>query len=501
MNTKKADLPSTNSRLQTGVPGMDELLGGGLVTNGLYLIEGMPGAGKTVLASQIAFNLARKGMSVLFVTLIAESHGKLLGHLQEFDFFDEKLLAENIVMLSGFHELIVNGLDGLFKFLGESVRRHNASFLVLDGFASAREFAESPRALAGFIHNINTLLTATGTTTLLLAPLTGNGPQPEHTLVDGLIELERVACGLRRAREIEIHKMRGGRHLTGQHIFTIGDEGVHVYPRLETVVTTRHFEPREEHGTASTGLPVLDAMVSGGVVKGSSTSLIGAPGVGKTLLGLNFLCAGAEQGEQGLYVGFYESPERLVAKARNVGIDLASALDRGMVHMLWHAPLELFVDALAEQIDALIQQHGIKRLFLDGVEGFTQAALYPERASEFLTALTVLLRARGVTTILSEELPLFSASIESRTLSVSAVVENIILLRYFEYGAEIRRLISIMKLRQNAYDPGIREFLITNTGLQIGERLIGIDHTLGGSASKADLQKPRQKGRGRNRPT
>lgn len=499
MTTIKVDsIPSKNVRLKTGVPGMDELLGGGLVASGLYLIEGMPGAGKTILASQIAFNLARKGLNVLFVTLIAESHGKLLGHLHEFNFFDGDLLSQKIVMLSGFNELISNGLDGLFKFLGESVRQHKASFLVLDGFASAREFAESPRALAGFIHNINTLLTATGTTTLLLAPLTGNGPQPEHTLVDGLIELERVACGLRRAREIEIHKMRGGRHLTGQHIFTIGDEGIHVYPRLETVVTTRHFEPPENHGISSTGLAALDALISGGIIKGSSTSLIGAPGVGKTLLGLNFLCAGAKQGERGLYLGFYESPERLEAKAKNVGIDLAGAVERGEVYMQWHAPLELFVDALAEQLDEFIREHAITRLFLDGVEGFTQAALYPERVSEFLTALTVLLRARGVTTILSEELPLFSHSIETRTLSVSAVVENIILLRYFEYEAEVRRLIAIMKLRESAYDPGIHEFLITDKGLNVGERLIGIEHTLSGSARRADVSLPRPKRRDRN---
>jgi circadian clock protein KaiC len=481
MKKENKTAPPKNLRLITGVHGLDELLGGGLVANGLYLIEGMPGAGKTILASQIAFNLAREGKSILFVTLIAESHAKLLYHLREFSFYDNEVLARRVLMLSGFNALIEGGLDSLFKFLAENIRQQKADFLVLDGFASAREFAESPRALAGFIHNLNTLLTTTNTTTLLLAPLTGNGPHAEHTLVDGLIELERVSCGLRRAREIEIHKMRGGRHLTGQHIFTIDGDGVSVYPRLETVVTSAQFEPQENRGVVSTGLASLDALMSGGIPRGSSTSVLGAPGIGKTLLGLNFLCAGANAGENGLYVGFYESPARLIAKAQNAGIDLANAIDNGMVQMLWRAPLELFVDELAEQIDQIIREKKIARVFLDGVEGFMQAAIYPERTSEFLTALTILLRARGVTTLLSEELPLFSETIGSRILSVSAVVENILLLRYFEFDAQIRRLISIMKLRESAYDPGIREFKITQNGLEIGEQLIGIDHTLAGN--------------------
>lgn len=473
-----------NQRLITGIPGLDELLGGGLVANGLYLVEGMPGAGKTILASQIAFNLARAGRPVLVVTLIAESHGKLLNHLRGFSFFDDEVFAKNILMLSGFNELLSGGLEGLLRFIGETVRQQRAEFLVLDGFASAREFSESPRALAGFIHNLNTLLTVTNTTTLLLAPLTGNGPQPEHTLVDGLIELERVARGLRRAREIEIHKMRGGRHLTGQHVFTIDDDGIHVYPRLESIVTSRNLEPGPSKEVVSTGLPSLDAMMAGGIARGSSTSLLGAPGVGKTLLGLNFLKAGADNGEKGLYLGFYESTDRLVENAKAVNIDLSGAVANGLVHLQWHAALELSVDTMAQHVDELVRRHKIKRLFLDGIEGLMQGVFHPERISTFLTAFTVMLRSYGVTTFIAEELPLFTNGVESRTFSVSAMVENIVVLRYFEIDAELRRLISVIKLRESAHDSSIREFEISAGGMRVGERLSGIDQALIGNAHK-----------------
>lgn len=244
------------------------------------------------------------------------------------------------------------------------------------------------------------------------------------------------------------------------------------------MVTERHATPGEQAERLSTGIPTLDAAIGGGLTAGSTTSLLGAPGVGKTLLGLSFLHAGAANDEPGLYFGFYEAPQRLLAKARGVGRALDDACQRGLLHIQWHAPLELFVDEIAEEIDALVTRHGIRRLFLDGIEGFAESAMHPERVPRFVTALTVLLRARGVTTVLSEELPLYADAVESSALSVSALVENIILMRYYEHAAEIRRLISVVKLRESDFDPAIRELQISSAGLTIGERLAGLRHLM-----------------------
>ncbi|MEW6269117.1 MAG: ATPase domain-containing protein [Thermodesulfobacteriota bacterium] len=213
-------------------------------------------------------------------------------------------------------------------------------------------------------------------------------------------------------------------------------------------------------------------------MRGSATSLLGAPGVGKTLLGLTFLDAGAAAGEPGLYFGFFEARERIVGKAQNLGLRLASWCEQGLLHVAWQAPLEIFLDEVAERIVDLVTRHGARRVFIDGLEGFVQAAMHPERLPSFLSALTVLLRARGVTTFLSEELPIFTQTIEGTVISVSALVENVILMRYFEYAGEVRRLISIVKLRESDFDAAIREFRITQQGIVVGDKFSSVSQLL-----------------------
>jgi circadian clock protein KaiC len=480
MDPLASELERANERLSTGVPGFDTVLGGGLVEPGLYLLQGVPGAGKTILASQIAFHRTDQGDRALFVTLVAESHAKLLSHLRGFAFFDETAIAERLWFLSALAALAREGLDGLLQFLAKSLRQYRPRLLVIDGFASVQEFTESAPLLARFMHELNGIVTATRCTALLLAPGAGNTRRPEHTVVDGLIELDRIGRNSRRANEVEVHKMRGGKHLTGRSTFTITDGGIRVFPRLETVVSEHRIRPRPHVERVSTGLPALDEITRGGLARGSSTSLLGAPGKGKTLLGLTFLCAGARAGEKGLYFGFYESPERLVAKAESIGQPLAELARSGRIDIHWLSPLEQLVDEIGWRIDEAVNKEGIGRVFIDGLEGLLESAMHPERVPQFVTALSVLLRSRGVTTMFSEELPLFSEAVHSKVLSTSALVENIFIMRYFEHEAELRRLLAVLKTRESDFDPSIREFRITATGLALGEQLVGLDQLMRG---------------------
>ena len=457
---------STRSNVETGVPGLDEILGGGLVRGGVYLLEGMAGAGKTILSSQIGFHRVSQGDRVLYMTLIAESHDKLLGHLKGLSFFDENAVAQQMLFVSGYHELMQDGLDGFLKLIASSIYDYRPSLMIIDGFRSAREFSETELSLSKFIHELNALVAAMDCTTLLLAPLSGNEPHPEHTLVDGLIELNRYSDGMRRAREIEVHKMRARNHLMGKHFFRIAESGLLMFPRLESHGTSQPG-PVDLKNRLGFGLPHLDGLLGGGFAQGSTTTLIGPSGAGKTLLCLQFLAAGVARGERCLYLGFYEGPQRLVGKAEAVSIALTEAFESGQLQIQWQPAIELAVDELAARALATVKKIGATRIVIDGVEGFRDSALRTERFGLFLNALLHQLREAAVTTLLTEELPLYADPGHAKGVRVSALTENLVLLRYAETDTGLRRMISVVKQRESAHDTSLRELVISSDGIDV----------------------------------
>ncbi|WP_250526895.1 ATPase domain-containing protein [Caballeronia sp. GAWG2-1] len=473
-----------DGNVTTGVAGLDEILGGGLAEGGLYMIEGMAGAGKTILSSQIGFHRVGQGDMVLYITLIAESHTKLLSHLRAMSFYDADAISERMLFVSGYHELIRDGLSGFLSLIAATIRTSRPRFMVIDGFRSAREFSSTELELSQFIHELSAFVSAARCTTLILAPLSGNEPHPEHTLVDGLIELNRYNTGMRRAREIEVHKLRARDHLLGKHFFKITADGLVTFPRLEASSANAQDVPDFESRLAF-GFPDFDQMLGGGVVRGSTTTFIGPSGVGKTLLALKFLQAGVARGEQCVYFGLYESPERLIAKAASVGIDLKDAVDSGHLLLEWHPAVELAIDELASELIASIQRSKASRLVVDGVDGFFQSANRTERLGLFLNALTHRLREAGVTTLVTEELPLYGDSTTPTTLRASAMTENIVLLRYVEANSSLYRMVSVVKQREGSHDTAIRRLAIDSRGLHISEGFIGSTGLLSGHPSLA----------------
>jgi circadian clock protein KaiC len=209
-------------------------------------------------------------------------------------------------------------------------------------------------------------------------------------------------------------------------------------------------------------------MLDGGVLSSSTTMVQGPPGCGKTLLGLHFLAAGARAGEAGVHFGFYETPTRLLDKAAQVGLALSAFTTDGLLDIVWQSPLEEILDVLAERVLAAVQRHQARRLVIDGLNGFQSAAVYPERLTRFFTALSHELRRLGVTTLFTVEThTLYEAALEVPIRDLSAVVENILFLRYVEDADRLARVISILKLRESGYDATLRRFTITNHGIEI----------------------------------
>jgi circadian clock protein KaiC len=473
-------------RVDTGVPGLDTLLNGGLFKGGVYIVEGAPGSGKTILGNQICFHRAAQGESTIYLTLLAESHTRMIAHLRGMGFFRTDLISSAIYYISAFKVLEEAGLDGLLKSVREAIHARKATFVVLDGLVSAEEFAPSARAFKKFIHEVQTISGMTGCTVLLLSSTErAAGFRPEHTMVDGLIELGDTAIGVQSLRHVIVRKMRGTRQLRGRHALEISAAGIYIRPRIETLLHgPDEDDPAPPHvAQAGFGVIGLDAMLRGGLPGGSNTIVLGPSGSGKTTLGLQFLSAGARDDENALYLGFYERPASLLAKSGRLGLGLDAAHERGVLHLLWEAPIEGVLDAVVERVLRAVAEHRVTRLCFDGLHGFRHHAEYPERTRAVFSALVDELTRLGVTTLFTlETSDIVGSGIEVPIDGVSALADNIILLRHVELRSQLYRLISILKVRDRAYDGAIREFQITDRGVVVADTFDSAEQILTGAA-------------------
>jgi len=453
--------------LKTLVPGLDDILGGGFPAHSLYLIQGLAGSGKTTLACQIGFEHARQGKKVLILTLIAETHGKMLNHLSNFSFFDDALVDDRILFIGAYNDLLRGGLRELLKSIAATLAEQRPDIMIIDGFRTVREAKPSDLALSEFMLSLNSLVSTMECTTFLLSPTEGNQADSENTLVDGLIELSQYERGLQLIREMKVFKLRGSKHLLGRHVFEVGEDGIAIYPRLEAVSTLSAAMPPGSRERLGFGIAGWDRLTNGGVAKGSTTALLGNPGVGKTLMGLHFIHEGLQRGEQALIVGFYESPQRLLEKARSVGMELQPYFDNGALQIIWHPPLEVLVDSLAQGTLENIARRNVGRLLIDGVDGLREIVMHEGRWRAFLAAFVNELRVRNVTTFFTQELPYFGHGPMENDAAASILFENIILMRYVDVAGINLRQIGVLKLRENSYDAANHVLLISDQGMSI----------------------------------
>ncbi|MBS0420887.1 MAG: AAA family ATPase [Proteobacteria bacterium] len=463
------------ARLPSGISGLDEILHGGFLEGGVYILQGSPGAGKTVLANEICFRHARGGGRAAYVTLLAEMHTRLLQHLRPMAFFDESVIPQSLYYVSAFHTLEGDGLKGLLDVLRREIKGQRADLLVVDGLVAAQESAPSDREFKKFINELQAHASVSGCTVLLLTSGLLRQVSAEHTMVDGVFELEDQLFEFRTERSLMVRKFRGSGFLRGRHSFRITDAGVTFFPRVEAVFATASQPDTLSDAKISVGVPGIDKMLLGGLPAATTTGLIGASGIGKTTLGLHFL-SHASAAEPGLLFGFFETPERLRLKARHLGLQMGAAVDRGDVEILWQPQRENVLDELAHRLIGAVRRRKVKRLFIDGLGGFLESATSPQRVSRFFSCLTNELRALGATTIFTMEVPEITGPVTRVPSSgVSALLENLVFLRFVERGSILTRLISVHKVRDSGHDPSLREFYITDNGIHVGEAFAGVE--------------------------
>lgn len=434
----------------TGLPGLDTVLGGGVQRGSLVVVIGPPGAGKTILAHQIAFAAARAGRSVTILTAFAEPTHKLVAHMASLRFFDRDLLGGAVEMLS-IQQFLKQGLAAAATEVVEVVRAAKSQLVVLDGFLGMRESTERPGMARQFVYDVSNRLSILGVTLLLTCETDTLDPSatPEAVTADVLLRLAYDIMEARERRTLEAVKVRGTTPLTGRHAFTIDGDGVTIYPRLEAqvaqaarvncqLVAAEGHTPAPEATPSAptlTGFPALDDLLQGGPRTGVGLLVTGGIAAGKTLLSLQFALAGVRAGERVLYANFHATAEQLVrgARAFTWGEELERAIASGQLGILRVPPIELRADVFVDNLLRLIDATGARRLALDDA-GELESALraYGEdrRFQDFFAALHEALRLRNVTALLTYRSPYARrAKVVADLGAMAAITENVLWLR------------------------------------------------------------------------
>ena len=473
------------TRLPTGVPGLDVVLGGGLETGSVAVLAGAPGTGKTILAQQICFANAVADQQAVFYSTMSEPHSKLIRHLESFHFFRPELLGSAVEYVHLGDLLRGDQAGRLEPFVAEVVRKatdDHPQLVVIDSAKALRDFA-GDRELRMAFYDLTSRLSHTNAVLLLLGEYTPEEMESgvEFSLADTIIHLAYEPREPIDRRWLRVVKMRGTHHLEGKHTFRIGPTGFEVFPRVETLDVG---EAAKVTGRIRSGVTGLDELMGGGIGSGEATVILGPSGVGKTIFGLRFVDEGLSQGERCLYVTFQDTADQLLKMAQSFGWDLEAARNGGQL-VVHHVPLgELDLDMLISGIRRVLDEGDVGRVVIDSLAEMVFAARESDRFPAYARSLTGLIRAAGASLVITSETTTLGPTPEP-VGGVTFLFHNVILLRYIELDSASGRALNLVKMRNSDHNKDVHQFRIGAGGMTIGSRLDRVTGVLGWSALRA----------------
>jgi circadian clock protein KaiC len=453
-------------RIPSGHERLDALLGGGLPANGINLIIGHPGTGKTILAEQYLFHNARADRPGVYLSTMSEPFDKILRYGQALSFFDTDAIGTSVFYDDLGEVVNRDGLPGVVNQIDELLKEQQPSYVVIDSFKALRSFAADEAQFRRFLHELAGRLTAVAASSFWIGEYDRNqaAEAPEFAVADAIIALHVNRTAERELRVLQVLKLRGSGFRTGEHAYRIGPDGLDVFPRLADDIETASYALGAER--VSTGIPALDDTLGDGYWPGAVTLIAGPTGAGKTLIGLHFLFHGADNGEPGVLATFQENPTQLARIASGFGWDFA----KSDVHVLGRSPVDLHVDEWAYELLACVERTQARRVVVDSLGDLLFASPDDIRFRELMYSLSQRLARRGVSLMMTHEsVELFRVT-QLSEIGMSHLADNVVILQYLRAESEVKRALLVLKTRASEHHPEIREFKISPRGIVLGDR-------------------------------
>jgi circadian clock protein KaiC len=442
---------------------MDAVLGGGLPRDGIILVIGLPGAGKTIMAQQCVFANASPERPALYLSTVSEPLEKILRYGQTLSFFDPTAVGRSVHYEDLGSVLHEHGLAGVLDRIRSLIRERRPGLIVIDSFKALHPYAESSSDFRRVLHHLAGMLSAYPVTSLWVGEygLDEIAVAPEFAVADAIIALGSLRAGERTSRGLQVLKLRGGEFLAGTHGYRLSSDGLDVFPRLADPPDATDYDL----GTTRvrSGVQALDDMLDHGYWPGASTLLAGPTGVGKTVIGLHFVFYGARHGEPGLIATMQEDPAQLERIVQQFGWSLAD--DR--VTLMYRSPIDLYLDQWVHELLHAIETTGATRVLIDSFGDLRAASIDPTRFREYVYSLVHRCSRRGVSLMMTYEIPELFGLTRLTEHSLSQLADNVVLLQYRGLDQVISRSLTVLKTRASHHDAQAREFDITTDGITI----------------------------------
>jgi circadian clock protein KaiC len=474
-------------QLRTGVPGLDQILGGGLPEFSFNLIAGAPGSGKTTLAQQIMFGLAGPKCHAVYFTVVGEPPLKMLRYQQQYTFFDVERVDASIRFVNLSQDLVGGTLDKTLARIVQEVEATNPRIVFVDSFRTVAQAAERARdgeiELQHFVQQLAIRLTGWQATTFLIGEYDPRESEhdPVFTVADGLLWLHQSMDRNSMVRKMQVMKMRGQAPVPGLHTFRITTDGVQVFPRVIVGPADKPSRKREPRKRLLLDIDEVDEMLGGGIPEGYSVLVAGPSGSGKSVLATQFIMSGIRHDEPGILAVFEKRPNEY-SQTPPGGRAFEQMIRQGKVGVIHSRPLDLSIDETLYEIVEEIHRLKAKRLVVDSLSGF-ELALAPTFREDFresLYRMVAVLTGMGITMMMTAELEDTYTELRFSPHGTAFLTDVIIMQRYIELTGRLQRVMSVVKVRGSAHSKDIRAFEITKTGIVVGEALETYDGLLTG---------------------